>query len=436
MLIKGGRVIDPGVMDEEADILINQGTIEEIRAAGQQEWSDDRECASAEKDGQEALVIDARGLLVVPGLIDMHVHLREPGQEYKETIETGLMAAAAGGFTGVCCMPNTYPVNDSASVTRYIIEQAARYSRAHVYPVGAISVGLCGEQLAEYGELKAAGAVGVSDDGKPVADAQLMRRALEYAGGIGLAVISHCEEPALSAGVINEGAVSTRLGLAGIPNAAESVMVTRDIALSELTGTPVHIAHVSTRESVEAIRAAKARGTLVTAETAPHYFTLIDEAVNSYDTRAKMNPPLRTEKDRLAVAGALADGTIDAVATDHAPHSQLEKELEFDLAANGIIGLETSLSLGLRLVDKGILSLERLIAAMSKNPAKIIGKPSGISPGLPADITLIDLSAKYKYSADKGRSKSRNSPFDGWDFKGRAVYTIAGGQLVFDLSQE
>ncbi|MCF8111376.1 MAG: dihydroorotase [Desulfobacteraceae bacterium] len=436
MLIKGGRVIDPGVMDEEADILINQGRIEEVRTAVQQEGPDEGKDRAAEKDLSETAVIDARGLLLVPGLIDMHVHLREPGQEYKETIKTGLMAAAAGGFTAVCCMPNTYPVNDSASVTGYITEQAARCSGVHVYPVGAISVGLCGEQLAEYGELKAAGAVGVSDDGKPVADAQLMRRALEYAGGIGLKVISHCEELALSAGVINEGAVSTRLGLAGIPNAAESVMVMRDIALSELTGTPVHIAHVSTRESVEAIRAAKARGTLVTAETAPHYFTLTDEAVNSYDTRAKMNPPLRTEKDRLAVAEALADGTIEAIASDHAPHSRLEKEVEFDLAANGIIGLETSFALGLRLAEKGVLSLERLIAAMSKNPAKIIGKPCGIAPGLPADITIIDLSAKYKYSADKGRSKSRNSPFDGWNLKGRAVYTIAAGQLVFDLSQE
>ncbi|MFP4193571.1 MAG: dihydroorotase [Desulfosalsimonas sp.] len=436
MLIKGGRVIDPGVMDEEADILINEGRIEEVHTGVQQGRSDDRKDRTAEKDLSGAAVIDARGLVVVPGLIDMHVHLREPGQEYKETIETGLMAAAAGGFTAVCCMPNTFPVNDSVSVTRYIIEQAARCSRVRVYPVGAVSMGLCGEQLAEYGELKTSGAVAVSDDGKPVADAQLMRRALEYAGGIGLAVISHCEEPALSDGMINEGAVSTRLGLAGIPNAAESVMVMRDIALSELTRTPVHIAHVSTMESVEAIRAAKARGALVTAETAPHYFTLTDEAVNSYDTRAKMNPPLRTEKDRLAVAEAIADGTIDAIATDHAPHSGLEKELEFDLAANGIIGLETSLALGLRLVDNGMLSLERLIAAMSKNPAKILGKASGIAPGLPADITVIDLSAKYKYRAEKGRSRSRNSPFDGWNLKGRAVYTIAGGQPVFDLSQE
>ncbi|MFP4452463.1 MAG: dihydroorotase [Desulfobacterales bacterium] len=436
MLIKGGRLLDPGVLDAEADILINNGLIEEIRTGGRAKESGDLSGDTADNDGPALAVIDAAGLVVVPGLVDMHVHLREPGQEYKETIETGTRAAAAGGFTAVCCMPNTSPVNDSASVTRYIIEQAARSSRVQVYPVAAISMGLCGEQLAGYGELKTAGAVAVSDDGNPVADAQLMRRAMEYAGSIGISVISHCEEPALSQGVINEGAVSTRMGLPGIPNAAESVMVMREIALSELTGTPVHIAHVSTRESVEAIRSAKARGVAVTAETAPHYFTLTDEAVKSYDTRAKMNPPLRSETDRLAVAQALADGTIDAIATDHAPHSQLEKELEFDLAANGIIGLETSLSLGLGLVEKGIVSLEQLIFAMSKNPAKIIKKPCGLVPGLPADITIIDLSSEYTYSVRKGRSKSRNSPFDGWKLKGRAAYTIAGGTLVFDLSKE
>ncbi|MFW6081238.1 MAG: dihydroorotase [Desulfosalsimonas sp.] len=430
MLIKGGRVIDPGVLDAAADIIIRDGRIEEVLTG------DKGRAEELEKSLPSAAVIDASGLVVVPGLIDMHVHLREPGQEYKETIETGTRAAAAGGFTAVCCMPNTCPVNDSASVTRYIIEQAAGCCGVRVYPVGAISAGLCGEQLSEYGELKAAGAVAVSDDGKPVADSQLMRRALEYAGGIGLAVISHCEDPGLSGGVINEGAVSTMTGLSGIPNAAESVMVMRDIALSEFTGTPVHIAHVSTRQSVEAIRSAKARGAAVTAETAPHYFTLTDEAVRSYDTRAKMNPPLRCEKDRQAVAQGIADGTIDVVATDHAPHAEVEKEVEFDVAANGIIGLETSLSLGLRLVEKGIISLQQLVAAMSKNPARIIGKPCGIVPGLAADITIIDLSRQYEYSVGKGLSKSRNSPFDGWNFRGRAVYTIAGGKIVFNLSND
>ncbi|MFP4159002.1 MAG: dihydroorotase [Desulfobacterales bacterium] len=430
MLIKGGRVLDPGVFDAAADILIEDGRIAEVRTLGE------GRAADMEAGLPSAAVIDASGLVVVPGLIDMHVHLREPGQEYKETIETGTRAAAAGGFTAVCCMPNTSPVNDSASVTRYIIEQASRCCGVRVYPVTAVSVGLCGEQLAEYGELKEAGAVGVSDDGKPVADSQLMRRALEYAGSIGLAVISHCEDPGLSGGVINEGAVSTLTGLSGVPNAAESVMVMRDIALSELTGTPVHIAHVSTRQSVEAIRAAKARGAPVTAETAPHYFTLTDEAVKSYDTRAKMNPPLRCEQDRQAVADGLADGTIDAVATDHAPHAQVEKEIEFDLAANGIIGLETSLGLGLAIVEKGIVSLQQLVAAMSKNPAKIIGKPCGIAPGLPADITIIDPSYEYTYRAGKGSSKSRNSPFDGWNLRGRAVYTIAGGKIVFNLSND
>lgn len=423
MWIKGGRVLDPEEFDGPADILVEDGRIARVQPAGQGVEADFP--ANAE-------IIDARDLLVVPGLVDMHVHLRQPGQEYKETIETGTRAAAAGGFTAVCCMPNTSPVNDSESVTRFIIQEAGRLGYARVYPVGAVSVGLCGQQLAEFGDLKAAGAVGVSDDGQPVSDSQLMRRALEYARGIGICVISHCEEMALAVGTMNEGVVSTRLGLAGIPNAAESIMVMRDIALSELTGTPVHIAHVSTRQSVEAIRAAKAAGIAVTAETAPHYFTLTHEAVNAYDTHAKMNPPLRTEIDRQAVIAGLADGTIDAVATDHAPHGVLDKQLEFDQAANGIIGLETALSLGLRLVDAGLLSLGQLIAAMSKNPARIIQKPCGLVSGQPADITLIDLSARYTYHAADGYSKARNTPFDGWQFKGCARYTIVGGQKIFD----
>ncbi len=425
MWIKGGRVLDPGVMDGPADILVQDGRIAQLRPATD---------STGQDSAPEAETIDARGLLVVPGLLDMHVHLRQPGHEYKETIESGTRAAAAGGFTAVCCMPNTSPVNDSASVTRFILEEAKRFGYARVYPVAALSVGLCGEQLSEYGDLKTAGAVGVSDDGKPVCDAQLMRRALEYARGVGICVISHCEEMSLAGGAMNEGAVGTRLGLAGIPNAAESIMVMRDIALSELTGTPVHIAHVSTRQSVNAIRAAKAAGIAVTAETAPHYFTLSDEAVNAYDTHAKMNPPLRSEPDRAAVIAGLADGTIDAVATDHAPHGALEKDLEFDLAANGIIGLETALGLGLRLVAAGHLSLERLITAMSANPARILGIECGLSPGLSADITLIDLSAQYTYHAAKGFSKSRNTPFDGWQFKGRAVCTIVGGRRVFALA--
>ncbi len=423
MWIKGGRVLDPGVMDARADILVEDGRIAEIVPA---------QSSTTKELSADAEIIDATDLLVVPGLVDMHVHLRQPGQEYKETIETGTRAAAAGGFTAVCCMPNTSPVNDSASVTSYIIEEAKRCNSARVYPVAAISMGLFGQQLAEYGELKEAGAVAVSDDGKPVPEAQLMRRALEYARGVGIRVISHCEEMSLAGGSMNEGPMSTRLGLAGIPNAAESVMVMRDIALSQLTGTPVHIAHVSARQSVEAIRAAKAAGIAVTAETAPHYFTLTDEAVNDYDTHAKMNPPLRSESDRSAVIQALADGTIDAVATDHAPHGTLEKQLEFDLAANGIIGLETSLGLSLRLVDKGYLSLEKLIAAMSKSPARIIGKPCGLARGLLADITVIDLSARYTYHAAEGFSKSRNTPFDGRQLKGRAVYTIVGGRVVYN----
>lgn len=430
--IKGGRVLDPGVIDAPADIYVDDGRIAEIRRRPERE---DMQPPHGGNQG-DTRIIDARGMLVVPGLFDMHVHLREPGQEYKETIASGTRAAAAGGFTAVCAMPNTSPVNDSAAVTRYIMEQAARLDSVRVHPVGAISVGLAGEQLAEFGDLKAAGAVAVSDDGKPVADAQLMRRALEYARGIGLAVISHCEEPSLSGGSMNEGAVSTRLGLAGIPNAAESIMVMRDIALAELTGTSVHIAHVSTRESVAAIRAAKARAAAVTAETAPHYFTLTDEAVESYDTRAKMNPPLRSAADREAIVEALADGTIDAIATDHAPHSQMEKDLEFELAANGIIGLETALPLGLRLVEAGKLTLERLVAAMSKKPAEILGLPCGLAAGGAADITIIDLGARYTYRANQGHSKSRNSPFDGWTFTGRAACTIVDGRVVFDRSDK
>jgi dihydroorotase len=362
----------------------------------------------------------------------MHVHLREPGQEYKETIESGLRAAVAGGFTAVCCMPNTLPVNDNRQITEFIVKTAEKCHSAQVYPVGAISRGLEGKELSEYGELKDAGAVAVSDDGMPVVNSQLMRRALEYAAGVGLKVISHCEDPALSEGFVNEGLVATRAGLAGIPNAAESIMVTREIALSELTGVPVHIAHVSTRESVHAIRDAKQRRVSVTAETAPHYFTLTDAAVAEYDTHAKMNPPLRSDLDRDAIRQGLADGTIDVIATDHAPHSILEKEVEFDRAANGIIGLETSLALGLKLVEADILSFEVLIEKMAKNPARILGLTRDIAVGATAHLTVIDPERTFTYDAETGFSKSRNSPFHGWELRGRAVYTIVDGRIVFE----
>jgi dihydroorotase len=420
-IIKGAHVVDPGRLDAVCDILIENGRIADIGAF------DNELLKSVDR------IIEAAGLYVVPGLIDMHVHLRDPGQEYKETIETGVRAAAAGGFTAVCCMPNTRPVNDNRQVTEYIINTAKRLQSVKVYPVAAISRGSKGLELAEFGDLFDAGAIAVSDDGQPVSDSQLMRRALEYAKGVGIRVISHCEETALSNGAMNEGVTATRLGLSGIPNAAESIMVMRDIALSELTGTPIHIAHVSSRESVQAIREAKKKGIPVTAETAPHYFTLTDEAVAAYDTNAKMNPPLRSELDRQAVIEGLADGTIDAIVTDHAPHSVLEKDLEFDAAANGIIGLETSLSLGLRLVDKGLLSFENLIGKMSKNPARILGLTNDIVIGADADLTLIDLSHIYTYHAAAGCSKSRNTPFDGWEFKGAAVCTIILGRIVYEM---
>ena len=416
-LLKNGRIIDPkNKRDETGDLLVVEGRI-----------------AESDQVPENVTEIDARGCWIVPGLIDMHVHLREPGEEYKEDILSGTRAAAAGGVTAVACMPNTRPVNDSRAVTAMILEQAASAS-ARVYPVAAISKGSLGESLAEFGELREAGAVAVSDDGLPVQDSQLMRRALEYAADFGLTVISHSEEPGLSRGVMNEGEVSTRLGLKGIPTAAESIMVYREIALAEYTGRPVHIAHVSTAMSTELIRAARNRGVRVTAETTPHYFTLTEEAVEGYNTNAKMNPPLRTEADRQAIIQGLADGTFDAVATDHAPHSILEKEVEFDAAANGIIGLETSLPLSLALVRDGVLTPKKLIELMSVNPAAILGVSGGsLSPGEAADITLIDPEREFHYTEDTVVSKSRNSPFLGWKLKGRAVLTMVGGRVTHSI---
>lgn len=419
-LIKNVRVIDPGHLDENCDVLIEKGQIQSVQPA-------------LTIEGIPAQhIIDADGLWLTPGLIDMHVHFREPGQEYKETIATGSLAAAAGGFTAVCTMPNTDPVNDDPAVTEFILSKAAEAGLVRVYPVAAVSKGLKGEQLSDFGELQAAGAIAVTDDGLPVMNSQLMRRAMEYASGFGLRVIAHCEDMELAdGGAMNEGPRATRMGLAGIPNASESVMVTRDIALSALTGVPVHFAHISTRESVRAIRRAKADGIAVTAETGPHYFTLTDAAVEGYDTHAKMNPPLRSEADREAIRGALADGTIDAVATDHAPHAMIEKAVEFDRAANGIIGLETALPLGLKLVSDGVLDLETLIERMTLAPARILGLACGVRTGLPADLTLIDPQCTYTLDADQLRSKSRNTPFDGWELKGKALMTIVAGEIVY-----
>ncbi len=428
LIIKGGHVFDPGNIDAVVDITIDDGIITNIAESA----GDFSQKNSPDIKIKDIRIIDAAGCFVVPGLIDMHVHLRDPGHEYKESIETGIRAAAAGGFTAVCCMPNTSPVNDNRQITEYIIKTADQFQSVAVYPVASISHGLNGLELSEFGELKEAGAVAVSDDGLPVADSQLMRRALEYAKGVDLKIISHCEDPGLSTGDMNEGLISTRLGLAGIPNASESIMVMRDIALCELTDSPVHIAHVSTKESVHAIRDAKLRGALVTAETAPHYFTLTDEAVGKYDTNAKMNPPLRSPEDRDAICQGLADGTIDVISTDHAPHSVLEKEMEFDKAANGIIGLETSLALGLKLVEEGVITFETLICTMSKKPSEIIGLSRDIVVNETANLTIIDPERLFTYDVEKGFSKSNNSPFNGWEFKGMAVYTIVNGRVVFE----
>ena len=419
LLIKNGRIIDPANdIDRNQDLLIIDGAIADP--------------VSAIPDTVQEL--DAKGCWVVPGLIDMHVHLREPGEEYKEDILSGTRAAAAGGFTGVACMPNTRPVNDCRAVTSMILEQASK-GDARVYPVGAVSKGSKGESLAEFGDMKDAGIVAVTDDGLPVQDSQLMRRAMEYADDFGLLVISHSEEPSLSRGVMNEGAVSTRLGLEGIPTAAESIMVYREIALAEYTGKRVHIAHVSSAMSTELIRSAKARGVRVSAETTPHYFTLTDEAVEGYNTNAKMNPPLRTEADRQAIRAGLADGTFDCIATDHAPHSILEKEVEFDRAMNGIIGLETSLPLALALVRDGVIDARQMIELMSVNPARILDLPAGtLSPGAAADITVINPDLAFTYTEDQVVSKSKNSPFLGWKLQGRAITTVLGGRITFSVT--
>lgn len=428
LIIRGGRVIDPASnTDAIKNVVIERGKIVELSSGS--EIGDQR----SEEGTQQSTIIDASGKWVVPGLIDMHTHLREPGHEYKETIETGTLAAAAGGFTTICCMPNTMPVNDNQSVTDYILKRAKEASHARVYPVGAISKGLNGASLAEFGELKEAGVIAVSDDGHPVMNSRLMRRALEYAKGFGLLVISHCEDLHLAGmGVMNEGSVATRIGLRGIPNAVEAAMVARDILLAELTGARVHIAHVSTKDSVYYIREAKKRGIPVTAETAPHYFSLTEEAVSDYDTNAKMSPPLRTKKDIAAIVEGLCDGTIDAIASDHAPHSSLEKEVEFDVAANGIIGLETSLALSMKLVKDKILDPMTLVAKMSTNPARILDIPAGqLSPGVPADLTIIDPEISFTVDAHSFKSKSRNSPFNGWHLQGKTALTIVEGEIVF-----
>jgi dihydroorotase len=423
-LIRGGDLVDPvGETVEKVDLLIEKGKISKIFPRG----------VFQEKNPRIS-VIEASDKLVIPGLIDIHVHLREPGHEYKETVATGAMSAAAGGYTAICCMPNTEPPNDCRSVTELILEQAKRAGLAKVYPIAAISKGQKGKTLTNFGELREAGAVAVSDDGFPVANSELMRRALEYASYYGLKIISHCEDRSLSGdGVMHEGVVSTRIGLAGIPAASEDIMVYREISLSKLTGCPVHIAHVSTAGSVELIKRAKEEGVLVTAETAPHYFTLDHGAVVGYNTVFKVNPPLRTDKDVEAIKEGLAKGIIDVIATDHAPHSTLEKDLEFDMAAFGMIGLQTALPLTLKLVREGILSLTEAIGKLSRNGADIIGITGGrLVEGGDADLAIIDPEYEYLFEEDQILSKSRNSPFIGTSLKGRNELTMVGGDIVWE----
>lgn len=425
MILRSVRILDPERgLDTVGDVVIRDGTLEAVGSPG---------LSPEEVEGLE--VIDAGGKWVVPALVDMHVHLREPGEEYKETIETGTAAAVAGGYGALACMPNTRPVNDSAAVTEFIRRRAREQGHCRVYPVGAISKGLEGKELAEFGELREAGAVAVSDDGRPVMDSLLMRRALEYAQAFDLVVISHAEDLQLArGGLMNEGAVSTRLGLRGIPAAAEAVMVARDLLLAELTGGALHIAHVSTEASVRLIREAKSRGVRVTCETAPHYFTLTDASLEGFDTVFKVNPPLRSRRDLEAVREGLADGTIDAVATDHAPHSVLEKDTEFEYAANGMIGLESALPLVLQLIRDGIGGPLEILAKVTCNPARILGIPMGsLRAGTPAHLTLIDPEEETVINVDKFRSKARNCPFAGWRVKGRALLTIVDGVVRYSL---
>ncbi len=421
ILLRGGRVIDPSQrVDDVRDVLLAEGAVVGV------------ERGAAPPDGAE--VLDVAGLVVAPGLIDAHVHLREPGGEHRETIASGARAAAAGGFTAVCAMPNTDPPIDDPASVGFVVAEGARVGAVRVYPVGAASIGLRGDRLTEIGEMVDAGAVAITDDGHPVADAGLMRLALEYAQTFGIPVASHCEEKALSrGGSMNEGLVSARLGLVGIPNAAEDVMIARDLMLAELTGGRLHIQHVSTRQGVAMIRAAKARGVPVTAEATPHHFTLTDEAVDGYRTDAKMNPPLRAAADRDAVREGVADGTLDVIATDHAPHHYDEKEQAFDDAPFGIVGLETALGLSItQLVETGVIDLVRLVDRLSCAPATAFRLPGGtLRTGAPADVTVFDPAAEWTVDPAAFRSKSRNTPFAGWTLRGRAVYTIVGGRIIW-----
>jgi dihydroorotase len=439
--IKNGHVVDPSQdLDGICDILIEGGKIKEVRKRGSAEGGNSNPPSHSplgkggNRRGKTGVVdpkteiIDATGMLIFPGLVDMHVHLREPGFEYKETIKTGTAAAVRGGFTSVCCMPNTNPVNDNESVTEFILKRAAAEGSCAVHPIGAITKGQRGEELAEFTMMHEAGCVAFSDDGRPVMDSLMMRRALEYSRILNIPVISHCEDLSLSSGgVMNEGLLSVTLGLKGIPAQAEEIMTARDILLAELTGGKLHIAHVSTAGSVELIRAAKKRGVAhITAETCPHYFSATEDAVGDYITNAKVNPPLRRKADVEAIKEGLRDGTIDVIATDHAPHHMDEKLGEFDRAPSGISGLETAIGLSMKLVDEGVLSLAGLVRKMAVIPAGIIAIPAGtLKPGAEADLTVVDAENEYLVDAAGFRSKGKNTPFDGWRLRARPVITIS-----------
>src|SRR3954470_20738665 len=423
-ILKGGRVVDPASgRDGVFDILIENGQIIRIGK-------------DLPADGADVFEMK-RGWIVAPGLIDIHVHLREPGQEHKETVATGAASAVAGGFTAVACMPNTDPVNDHAGITEFILKKAAEAQLARVYPIGAVSIGSKGDQLAELGEQKTAGCVAFTDDGRPVATALLMRRALEYAGMLGVPIVNHCEDPSLKGdGVAHEGYIAAQLGLRGIPGEAESIMVERDISLAELAGAHVHIAHMSARQSLRAVRAGKARGVRVTCEVAPHHFTLTDDALDGpvkYDTNLKMNPPLRAVADRDAMLEGIADGSVDVIATDHAPHHIDEKLVEFDRAPFGIVGLETAVSIVFdRLVHTGRISIKRMIELLSVNPARVLNLPGGrLDEGAPADITVLAPDLPTTIDAMRLVSKSKNTPFDRWQLAGGVIATIVAGKVVY-----
>ncbi len=420
LLIKNGRVLDPASKtDGVLDVLLDGEKITALGPSGK----------LLAPQGTE--VFDASGLIVAPGFIDIHVHLREPGQESSETIETGTRAAARGGFTAVCCMPNTKPVNDNASVTRFILDRARVAGSVRVWPIGAASVGSQGEAIAEIAAMKDAGIVGVSDDGRPISTARLVRQVMDYCRSLDLPVMEHAEDVALAAGaVMREGVTSTRLGLRGMPAATESVCVARDVQLAELTGARLHIAHLSAKASLEQVRWAKSRGLRVSCEVTPHHFTLIDEDVQ-YDSRFKMNPPLAAREDREALLAGLADGTVDAIATDHAPHEPALKDVEFDRAPFGILGFETALGLALQqLVESGRISLMRMVELFTTGPARVLGMERRIAPGQPADLTIFSTAEAWTYEVKNSPSKSRNSPFDGRNFKGRPMATIVAGRVV------